>query len=80
MRILVEVTQERDETGEDGETLYFKSDWWLMHFGLDFKVMETKDGLVAVNYTVAICENYETGQIETFMPGQCRIIGKQTGK
>ena len=77
MKILCEVTQERDEQGDNGETLYTRGKYWLMHFGLEFKMIETDQGLVPVNYTVAICENYETGQVETYQPSQIKILGKQ---
>lgn len=76
MRTLVEVEEEKDAVGENGEVLYAKNKYWLWHFGIEFKIIETEKGLMPVNYTVAICENYKTGEIMTFMPSQLRIIGK----
>jgi hypothetical protein len=78
MRILVEVTEESNVQPVDGDTAYEKNKYWLLHFGLDYRIIEAEEGrLVAVNFTVAVCQNYETGQIELFKPDQLRIIGKQ---
>ena len=81
MKILCEVTIEREETGEEGEPLYVREKAWLLYFGLDYKLMYVDDNrLVAVNYSVAICENYKTGQVETYLPTQLKILGKQINK
>lgn len=75
MKILVEATWESDNQPLDGDTVYEKDKYWLMHFGTEFKLIETGDGQVAaVNYTTAICSHCETGAIETFLPKQIRII------
>jgi hypothetical protein len=78
MRILVEVTEEAEVQPMDGDTAYEKSKWWLLHFGIDYQIIEAEEGkLMAVNYTVAICENYNTGQVQCFKPDQLRILGKE---
>ena len=75
MKILVECIWESDNQPLDGDTVYEKDKYWLMHFGTEFKLIEVGDGQVAaVNYTVAICSHCETGAIETFLPKQIRII------
>ena len=77
MKILVECIWESDNQPLDGDTVYEKDKYWLMHFGTEFKLIEVGDGQVAaVNYTVAICSHVETGIIETSSPKQLRIIGK----
>jgi hypothetical protein len=76
MRTLVEITQELDEQGPDGEALYERREAWLWYFGTEFKLIETEHGMIPVNYTVCICSDYETGQVETVMPGQIKILGK----
>ena len=77
MRTLVEITEERDETGPDGGPLYFRSNWYLLHWGLQMEIIETGDNKLAVgNRTVAICQNYDNGEVRCFMPEQCRILGQ----
>lgn len=81
MRLLVEVTEEREEQGINGETLYDKGMFWLHHWGLQRDVIEIGDGRLAVgNWTVGICEDYNTGQIRCFFPEQIRILGTQIKK
>jgi hypothetical protein len=78
MRTLAEVTIELDEQGEEGETLYMKKMYYLLHWGIKHQIIETEAGkLLAVNRTVAICQEYETGQVECFEPEQLRIIGME---
>jgi len=78
MRTLVEITQELEEPDDEGNIQYSKSRWWLLHWGLENKTIEMDKGqIIPVSYTVAICENYESGQVQTFLPDQIRIIGKQ---
>lgn len=77
MKILVEATWESDSQPLDGDTVYEKDRYHLLHFGTEFKLIEVGDGQVAaVNYTVAICSHVETGVVESFLPKQIRIIGK----
>jgi len=81
MRILVEVTTEKDDTGKEGETLFIREKAWLLQWAMDYKLMYVEDNrLAAVNYTIAICENYKTGQVETYLPTQLRILGKKIEK
>jgi hypothetical protein len=78
MRILCEATWEKEGELVDGEPVYDKSQTWLLQWGMDYKLIEVEDGkIAAVNYSIAICENYNTGQVETYLPSQLRIIGKQ---
>lgn len=75
MKILCEATWESDNQPLDGDTVYEKDKYYLLHFGLEYKLIEVGDGQVAaVNYTTAICSHCETGVIETFLPKQIRII------
>ena len=81
MKILCEVTIEREETGEEGEPLYVREKAWLIQWAMEYKLMYVDDNrLAAVNYTVALCENYKTGQVETYLPTQLKILGKQINK
>jgi hypothetical protein len=78
MRILAEVTQERDELNEEGETVYEKSNWWVLYWGIEYKIIELEEGrIAAVNYSVAICQDYDTGIVRTFLPNQLKILGTQ---
>jgi hypothetical protein len=73
MRILAEVTWV-DEEGEEPKTM--KEKYWLLHFGLKCEIIND----IGVSYTVCICENYKTGQLETFDPSQVKIIGTELKK
>ena len=78
MRILVEVTQEKEELGDEGETLYEKDDWWLLHWGLDYTIIEMNEDMrIGVSYTVAICQHRESGVIRCFRPEQLRVLGRE---
>jgi hypothetical protein len=78
MRILAEVTWARDGELEEGEPVYEKGEYWILHYGLDYRIIEVEEGrIAAVNYTVIICQNCKTGQIEKFLPEQCKILGTQ---
>jgi hypothetical protein len=70
MRTLCEATYQ-DENDEE-----VKEKVWLLHFGLQYTVIND----IGVNYTVAIVENYGTGQIEMFDPQQLKIIGTEVKK
>jgi hypothetical protein len=75
MKTLVECTWERDEQKDD-MPVYEKANYWLLYFGLDYKIIEVEEGkIAAVNFTIAVCQHYDTGQIECFRPEQLRIIG-----
>jgi hypothetical protein len=78
MRVLVEATWEKDETGDEGETLYEKDLFFLLHWGTDYTIIETDDKTRSgVSYTIAICEHRESGAIRCFRPEQIRILGRQ---
>jgi len=81
MRVLVEVEIATDEVGEDEELIYEKKEFFLLHWGLDYTLIEMEEGRrIAANFTVAICEDYETGQILCFRPEQLKIIGREIKK
>jgi len=73
MRLLVEVSEETGELDDDGNPIIEKTECWLHHWALEYNIV----GGQLVNYTCAICENRETGEIRTFMPVQLRVIGKE---
>ena len=78
MKTLVEVTIEKDTTDDDDNPQYERSQWWLLHWGLQYQLIEGEDHrMIPVNYTVAICENYNNGEVRCFMPEQLRILGKE---
>jgi len=61
--------------------MYEKGEYWLHYWGLDYKVFDVDaERIAAVNYTIAVCEHVKTGQIETFLPGQIKIIGRSIAK
>lgn len=78
MRILVEATWEEDTEEETEENRFKKGQFWLHYWGLEYSIVDTGDGKLAVaNWTVGICENYSTGEIRCFLPEQLRVIGKK---
>lgn len=76
MKILCEAIWESDNQPLDAEdTVYEKDKYWLLHWGTEYRIIETAESQVAaVNYSVAICSHCETGAIETFLPKNIRII------
>ena len=74
MRDLCEVSWQKEDTEE--EPIMVKEKYFLLHFGLKYAIINN----VAVNYTVAICQNYKTGQLEMFDPSQIRILGTEIKK
>jgi hypothetical protein len=78
MRVLVEITEEAEVQPMDGDTAYEKRKGWLHHWGIEHRFVEVEEGKLApVYYTVAIVEDYNTGQVNTYAPSQIRIIGKE---
>jgi hypothetical protein len=73
MKDLCEVTW-IDREGEEPVTV--KDKYYLLHFGLCYTII----GEVGVSYTVCICQNVKTGQLELFEPSQVRIIGTKIEK
>ncbi len=81
MRTLIEVRQIKEGTEDDENPMYETSKWWLWHFALKYELINNSDGsITAVNYTVCVCENYDTGQLECFPPEAIRILGTQIKK
>ena len=78
MRSLVETSWE--EENKEGDLITKKGTFWLLHFGLNYNVINTEHGLIAVNYTVAICQDCETGQLRYFTPDKLRVIGTEIKK
>ena len=77
MKILAEVTYEGDKLGEDNNLVVEKEKVFLLHFGITYQMIDMGAGyMIPANYTVAICQNCETGQIKSFLPDQLRIIGQ----
>lgn len=77
MRTLIEVTIEKDELDKDGNPQYERSNYWLLHFGLQIQTIESEGKIIPVSYTVAICQKYDTGEIRCFAPEQIRVLGKE---
>jgi len=76
MRELCEVSWQQDEQIEEGNTVYVKEKYWLLHFGLRYEIINN----IGVSYTIAICEHCKTGQLEMFSPDQLRILGTEIKK
>ncbi len=76
MKTLVRVKWESETQPMDGDVAYEEGTFILLHFGLDYKLIETENGTVPVNFTVAVCQECKTGEVICFLPGQLRIIGK----
>ena len=78
MRLLVEATFERDEPDDEGNPVFMKDRYLLHHWGIEYRFVAGAEGQpVPVYFTVGICEHVGTGQIETFLPKDLRVIGKQ---
>jgi hypothetical protein len=77
IRLLVEASWIKEGTEMEGEPLYERNFYYLLHWGLDYQIIETDEAKMPVNFTVAICQNKKTGQIECFRPYQLRVIGRE---
>jgi hypothetical protein len=75
MKILCECQWEKDDVGDNGEPMYERGEFLLLHWGLQNSISETKDGMISVSYSVGICEDCKTGQIRCFLPESIRILG-----
>lgn len=52
---------------------------YLHHWGLQFETWNDGEGKQLVGqYTVAVVEDIETGQIYTFMPTEIKVLGSTT--
>ena len=59
--------------------MYEEIEVYLHHWGLQYETIEDKNGNLHVGmYTVAICEDLNTGRIHTFMPNQLKLEGTTT--
>lgn len=76
MRELCEITWEKDDQPADGNTIYVKERYFLLHFGLRYEIINE----MGVSYTVAICQSVKTGQLEFFDITQIRVIGTELKK
>jgi hypothetical protein len=77
MRILCECQWETSKTDDDDEPVYERGEFLLLHWGLQNTITQTDDGrMVAVSYTVGICQDCKTGDIRCFLPEQIKILGK----
>jgi hypothetical protein len=76
MKILCECQWKTDTTDKDDEPIYETGEFYLLHWGLDRDIIQSKEDMTAVSYTVGICEDCKTGQIRCFFPEQIRILGK----
>ena len=78
MKILCEVTQEKEGELKEGEPQEERSDWWLLHWGLDYTIIEMNEEMrIGVSYTVAICQHRESGVIRCFRPEQLQVLGRE---
>jgi len=69
MRTLTEVRVIKEGTENDEEPSYETRKFYLLHWGMSVK-----------HYTVAICEDCDTGQIRCFLPESLKIIGQEIKK
>ena len=77
MKTLVEATWIKDGTEDEEEPEMETGMYWLWHWALQHDIINMEDNkVVAVNYTVGICSDYDTGQIRCFLPEQLRILGR----
>ena len=64
---------------EEDNIMYEEIEVYLHHWGLQYETIEDKNGNLHVGmYTVAICEDLNTGRIHTFMPNQLKLEGTTT--
>jgi hypothetical protein len=73
LKTYCEVTLATDDTDDEGNTIYKKDFYWLLHFGLKYDIVNSQ----AVSYTVGLLQHCKTGQIEFHDPQMIRIIGNE---
>lgn len=57
---------------------YTDERYWLLHWGLQSEVQhDNNNNPIVMTYTVAICHNIETDEIETFLPAELKILGSE---
>lgn len=60
----------------DGEDGTVTDRYYLLHWGLRYELIPDAFGnLQPVHYTVAICSNIKSGNVELFLPDQIKILG-----
>ena len=77
MRTLCEVRILKEGTEDEEEPVHEQKQYWLLYFGLKYDLITEEGKVVAVNYSVCICEDYETGQLRCFLPEEIKIIGRE---
>lgn len=78
MRDFCEIRVVKEGTEDNDEPTYETRRFVLLHFGLKADIVYNDDGVgVAVNYTVAICEDCITGWLKTFEPEEIRKIERE---
>lgn len=81
MRTLVEASWAREGELEEGEPAMEKGTYWLLHWALKYEIIQLEEGHVAaVNYTVGICQDFNTGELRCFLPESIKIIGTELKK
>lgn len=69
MRTLAEVRLIKEGTENDDEPAYETKKFILLYWGTSVE-----------HFTVAVCEDCETGQIKCFLPESLKIIGQEIKK
>lgn len=80
LKTLCEISWEKDGELEEGESTIEKDLYFLLHWGLKHEIVQVEERMLAINWTVAICQNVKTGVIECFAPEQLRILGNEIKK
>lgn len=81
MRALAEARWIKEGTEGEETPTYEKGRFWILHYGLKYDLIHIGEGkMVAVNYTVVICQDCKTGQLREFMAPQLKIIGDEIKK
>lgn len=67
-----------DTTKKGKDPVMVEVMYYLHHWGLTYEILIDKDSRYPVSYTIAICEQFKTGIIKTFIPGELTVVGKET--
>lgn len=76
MRNLVEVSYAKDGELKEGEQPIEKGMYFLLHWGTKMEIINE----VGVSYTVAVCQDVNTGEVLCFLPEALKIIGTELKK
>jgi len=63
---------------EEGKPLFEPRLYYLLHWGLEYGLSNSVNPPTYINYTVAICQDVETGIISTFLPGELKVVGVES--